>query len=1453
MKTSFSMDKPLPVEPETPKPVRQITIVKRQTSNDRGLELNKSTDLAPPKSMDTEPPSTPRAKLTKRKSSSSISRSRNRPSLDRDVKTPKGRMPSSMTDIDTPIRKRVSSPNLTSPQPVNENLTVKKRGSSPNLSSMQRLESSNIAQTPKSPDPRKMSLSQRTKSLTKRISSAEFSRKRQPNNVLADNTTVSHFHKDSAEARTTPDSKNDVGLAAHAPDSTTSKKRRNRKTLGDRTRSLTRRIARGDVLARRKSVPDAYPEAKDPMPPMLRTTSTSKEKNGTTEEVNTARVRTPAKSAKNEAQQNLSLSNRISRGDLLDLRKRNSEDTPGFNNEEAQSSPRVAGQNAEEQRKPEQSRNVQARKITEVAKQERNGATNNLRDATQDQVMANATSNMAAKSQDVKSSLEDFPLQDFGFHHNSYNSIKAAEEAAPRPTSSRRYSLTSKLRRPSLDSEPLRPTSSRSHKLFPGKVSPRTFSFSRKDKPVSKIEQLYNAQRSMSMPSMLQPIETQAPRVPSPDVSISKGQSLHDFMGYDAKGIRKTAKNSDKYDTRLPLPVALGEAAAAPPSPRSPYSLFPTTKDRPKSPRTDSRPATAVPSVQFVPERNPTFTSHPPTLPLAIPLSARVQETTPLASNTPIDDIGQSQDLKPETQDLEDAIDSATKLPQSSSPSDGDVNKVSGIESDVSDSGLGSSPTEIEGYVSSPNTDVFYTPLGSLPNSATLPSEEPQHLEDTKPDSEELDTPLINPMPPATEFEPYTKGNEGISEASEDVLAPSEGNVGPSTEPGAIKEEQKSSEDLSTRDIPLHQSTSSQPRGDLSLGLNSNERLLQLEVPAKESKSSLPSDTHPQKESSKRSTIASPDVSSTSKRFSVPLPHQMKDSDWMNFIPVSGDELSPNSPISPTHLADVAIPRPRPRTNDRSQRRSFPSYKRWSDTGLGKLNPVKEEADHNLNSEGRESIDWRTHSLKNRNKRMSQIKRRPVSELYLRNRALDVGEGDINSSDNAMFRPRSLQLYPDGGIARDPRRLSDPSVAATKQFNRRSAPVSLFSFTSSADSGSKEKTHPIEEALQRLLASQDGESHGAISQNQVADALKALSGEGAVDGRNVADEVYKRLTGGSAPASGDGKIPLCDVSLIKGRASLPSQVARRQRSLSASDLESPTGGAPKLTRSGAQRKRHSISTEPFSTLESRRQSLRQITSATGKGSANSAIPAAQDRRRHSWVDPRQFSESSGMKKTDMASTLTPSRSSIPTRSHPPYQSIASSHSNVLPERTVREASIQNASTPTVRLVEQAPQIPQPPPSRPSTAGATSTAMPKAPKDTKTRVRARTTSLDVKKGSGIETKDHARNFSVPFSGKAAAPPPGPGGRKMVEPKLAPVIQEPGKHKAENMSRGRRKSWWRRIVPGKGNGKGEPGNESEVVKGRRSIDVVEASALGSEGQAHQGIFRGMDQDGNWVLGK
>ncbi|KAL9113962.1 MAG: hypothetical protein Q9227_002096 [Pyrenula ochraceoflavens] len=1481
LKTSFSVDKPLPTEPETPKPVRQITIVKRQKSQDQGFEPRKSSDLAVPEI----PPSTPRTKLQKRKSSQSLSRSRSRPSLDRDRTTTKSRTFSLKGETKSQLKNRQSSPNLASPSSDEEIITLKKRQSSPNINAglQQRSSSSNAPSIPSSPDPRNWSLSQRTKSLTKRISSGDFARKKPPFDGEVRRNTHGVEGKEDSNNTVNLDTGHNNASVSNPADAKSFEKKSRRKSFGDRTRSLTRRIAAADVLAKRSSRSKTS-ESRSDVPPVPATIPKGFERSTPAKDQVIGEQKSLNQHRKGQTSQNQSLTNRISRGDLLDLRKKESEDQETVDDEEMRVENIASGAaNVEEGKSGKETLTAVDQKAATTT--EPCDRTLGMAEVTEDVATMKAASDMVTKNHNMKKSLENIVLENYTSAQPARQVRRASSENIVRPSSSRLFSLSSKMKRPSFDNESLRPGSSKSSKVLPS----MTAYFTRNHNASSKIERLGTADRTMSMPSTLRPIDAKAPRVPSPDVSLLKGQSFHEFIGLGKQG--RSEINQTPVASGLPAPNAGRDLTPTSP-PRSPYSLFPSGKDRSRSPHTHAkRSAPPSPGLQ-PPRRNPTFTSHPPDLPLATPTRTPIQEGAQASDSQPESSAEAPNNSKIDITGSK-ATETAASVPSpSATPIEKDVKKDPKIASDSNDSGLGSSPTE--GYFSSPSSDVFYTPIGSLPTSATLPPEVQ--------DSSQAST-----IPPAGSETAQVTFDLSSREDAHRVYEEKKGSA-------AVKSNHSLHEDAAATPQDLH--STKENGGSNSLGksrlnetppdstANGSAKLPPLDTSviigrlrsssaAKERKRHSQSDVPKSHSNPASSSASSSDLVPATKRFSVPLPHQMKDSDWMSFVPVSGDELSSTSPVSPTHLADLAIPRSRPRMGDRSLRRSFPSYKRLSDAGLGTLNPVKEEVDPNIVPERNQSADWRTRSSRNKDKRMSQIKRRPVSEVFLRDREALASVEDTGTPIKMKARPRSLQLHAGDRVHKDLRVQPDSSIAAIKSFNRRSAPLSIYSLTATPGDASRDPVHPIEEALQRLLIAHESGEGSPKSRNQVKDALKALSGEGdGIKDHAAVDEAYKRLTATAGPEwniafspssiSGDRKALFSEPSL-KGRASLPSQVQRRHRSLSASDSDSLPSSKAKLSRSGAQKKRHSIAGGQFPTLASNHESMGTLTSTASKGTHDPRPPAATQQRRHSWLEAREAARAQAAISEDqplpqkLQSTSQPSekqqisQATISGTAIPPF----------LPPPTNEKDPNTTAPTTTV-TVSASPPPPPPPPSardlvkdptslfkrlsskpskstfhpRPSSAGAgasakqaSSTSAPPPPpgtKKTKIKTRLRTASLGAKTESGRRSEDittTTTGFSVssvvPMVG-SPPPPPSRGSdfrRKMSEPGEM-ASGKTGKKES-------RRSWWRKIVPGvKAKGRDVP--QSGAGKEVAYVDVPDRRSHEQRGD----VFRGMGRDGKWV---
>ncbi|KAL9622786.1 MAG: hypothetical protein Q9160_002905 [Pyrenula sp. 1 TL-2023] len=1033
-RSATSEEKPLPTEPETPNPIRQVTIVKRHRSQDL------QEQVLSPKETEDFVRKLSRSKLSKGKSNLSIKRRGSSKSrsirgtyYDRQKhnasKSPTGQRLESARDgsgmSDGSIGAMVQDNDATGQMPNH-----KRQISAPPTSS-------------KSPESRKLSFTERTRSLTKRISSSDFSKSRSVSNVNArENRPVGPLKEndDSRAAGNVPQSevKDTTGQSKGSRSRT--------RTLTDKTRSLGRRISRGDLLARKRT---AAKNQSNTIVPQLPQGKSDFDKTQSTLNAIVPPTQNPRKRSVTADDQYERLADSTFQGDksngTITLYELSGDTTFSKDLTQHSAKPKVRGEN-------------QTHVEKNVTRQEGQGgaAFATLRPSIAPRPNDEATQN----DHSGPASTKHRPSQD---------------RMIPPPPADQFPALNPrKLRKKSLDENAFRPHSAKSQKSFPSQADGRRPSLTRKVQKALFGDRSSEPGRAMSMPSSLRPIGEKPPRIPTPEPSAFLTQGLDEVIEKWKKDDSLAGRESPNQ-SNLQLPSSTDVEGQRPHSARSAsYSLFPIDTNRSTTPR-PSRPTSSVDVNQepenetqntdsdrpLLPGRNPTFTSHPPNMALGTPPSiSRVTELSrmPIMQASP----------------------ARTPLPQ-----DSEQHKSMVLEIDTA-----TLATRNSTYTTSTpgaDTDVPSLPP-SLPTSAHpgtdgLEKSKSQYTEVSRPTSSAFDKAEL-PL-----------GTRDIAEPPPDRM---EAPLPPSPE--------DSQENGPTTSIePSSNSKESLPH-PVDPNLELKQRGPQIpQVPEKVAKSD-PSPTE------KPAREEKPSINTSSNKAGNPT---------------SKEAASPRS--GPSHLAEVVLARARPRFPDRSyQRRSFPSIGSWADPNFGRLNPVEEESDHHEPLDRSQSASQVNIARSDRIKNVgATLRRRPLSASFTLGPQFNASKERVDELMLPKLRPQSMyntsNLEMDGAASQaDPRPASSVSTVKPARdssvLKHLSQVTVLGPISAPSNESESEASHPVEEALQRLLDAHEDETRNSprrpLSNSSAADALRTLSGDfdSTTSGVETADEAYKRLT-----------------------------------------------------------------------------------------------------------------------------------------------------------------------------------------------------------------------------------------------------------------------------------------------------------------------------------------------------
>lgn len=1143
-RSGTSEEKPLPTEPETPNPIRQVTIVKRHRSQDL------QEQVLSPKETEELGRKLSRSKLSKGKSNSSVKRRGSSKSrsirgayYDRQKhnasKSPTGqrlepvRGGSGMSDGSIGA---IVQGNETTGQATN----YRRQVSVPPASS-------------KSPESRKLSFTERTRSLTKRISSSDFSKSRSGLKAdVRENQPIGPLRQndDSHAARNaSQDENSNITGQSKAGRSRT-------RTLTDKTRSLGRRISRGDLLARKRTAAKNQSNTTIPQLPQGRPDFDKAE---STLNTNVPSTQNPRKRSVTADDQYEPPVDSAFQGDqsngTITLYELSGDTTFSKDMDLNSVGPKV---NSESQIHMEKN----------WTRQERQEITAFV--APQPKVTSRPNEDIKQNDPFDLTPTKRRPGQD---------GLVARAPADQLPSLNPR-----KLRKKSLDENAFRPQSAKSQKSFPSHADGRRPSLTRKVQKALFGDRSGESGRAMSMPSSLRPIGEKPPRIPTPEPSAFLTQGLDEVIEKWKKDDSLAGRQSPKQNN-LRLPSSTDGDGQRPHSARSgSYSLFPTDTNRSTTPR-PSRPTSSVDVQQdsenetrkpdldrpLLPGRNPTFTSHPPNMALGTPPSiSRVTEL----SNMPV----------------MQASPARTPLPQ-----DSEQHKSMVLEIDTA-------------TLATRNSTYTTSTPGADPDVPSLPSSLPTsaHPGTDGPEKSELQhTEVSRPTSSAFDKAELPLGTRDMMDAptnqTEAMRAPSPENshdIGPTP---SVERPSPSKE------LPQP------PHADQELKQGDSQKSHGLENSAKGDPSPVEKAAHEEK---------APIHSSSNKA-------------------VKNTPKEATSPkAGPSHLAEVVLARARPRFPDRSyQRRSFPSLGSWADANFGRLNPVEEESDHHEPLDRSQSASQvntlRSERIKNVG---ATTRRRPLSASFAQGPLFNASKERVDELMLPKSRPQSMyntsNLDMDGaGPQTD---LRTPSSASTVKPARESDLKHLSQVTvlgpasapSNVNDSEDPSSHPVEEALQRLLEAHEDENRGSprrLSNSSAADALKTLTGEfdRSSGGGETADEAYKRLTFDGSGTLKKPSVPEKDRNSNSPDPALPSKgepnISRRRSPVKQLLVHAMSGALPPLSTTTITSK---LSTQEPKTTPSTQTPLSAYHSPV---SAVSAYPSPTNKNRtHHLSSPIQI-------------------------------------------------------------------------------------------------------------------------------------------------------------------------------------------------------------------------------------
>lgn len=1151
-RTPATSEKPLPSEPQTPTPIREINIVRRHRSQDL-------QDRVPPHVDAEELTRKPsRSKLSKRKSTSSIKR---RGSGKSKANKTSNLHQQAETASKPFARQRPSLPSGHR-NVGNEKISSTRQGG-------QTAEEAIVPEDISQPsDPRKMSFSERTRSLTKRISLSDFSKGRSAvkgtsrGNQSAEPAKYAMNHSHTKGTRQLePDGVREVNKVG----------RSRTKTLTNKTRLLGRRISRGDLLSRKRVTDERQPSATDPAVD-TKTDPTTR----ITEFVNQT---TPHEQASMTAE------------------------NPSSQSKGSTSSPRIGTS-------------------------ELSGDSTFIRPPEQEKLAQKLTSDNGASSEGIrmvpekeqKSSIEATPLaaetnaiyagrlrEDSKQRSNVYSNLNGPrhelETTPTRPSTGHHPLQTStKLRKRSLDSDAARPRSSKSQKTFPFGSDERRPSLTRKVQKVIWGNRSSDSDRAMSMPSTLKPIGEKPPRIPTPEPSALLGQSMNEVLEGWKKRDDAAGVESRKHQNLQP-PSNADADGQRPHSARSAsYTLFPTDTNRSVSPKpsrpesTENTPALTpeAPKLDLdrplLPERNPTFTSHPPNLALGTPPS--------LSKTTDLSDMPVMQ-----------ASPARTPLAQ-----DPQQHKSMLLEIDTA-----TLATRTSTHASS--TPVADTDVPSLPSSLP-PSAHPG--KDGPGQSDQLEEHVEVSRPTSSAFD-NTELPLGTRNEADGPLDPT---ADPTADPQAAP--QMIPEDKASNLESKQQMAAEKAEEDSTIATQQLSR----------------ADSEKLQDTGKTADAEEP----PSHERADEEQRQVSDSRDVTVEAFPKDVAKRKS--GPTHLAEAVLTRARPRFPDRYfQRRSFPAAGSWADATFGRLKPVEEEADHN-ELLGRVQSASQANVIQNGRERAARnnVRRRPVSASYAQGPLFNASKERVDQIMLPKSRPVSMYAAPNPASIATELKQRPLSTSTIIRIGNDGEIKNISSLSASArtppnvDEDAEAAAHPVEEALQRLLAAHEGENQSSrpVSNSSAAEALKTLTGEADSSGAETADEAYKRLTldtstspsGGNAPKlwipSSDVKEKRNEAELSRGEPNISRRRSpiKKRHSMSGAvpptaDFEdktpisafySPVSAYPSPTTNRIHHLTSPISFPPSGTASS----IPYHSSATQTSPASAGVKANASNR-HSWA------------------------------------------------------------------------------------------------------------------------------------------------------------------------------------------------------------------------------------------
>lgn len=1438
-KTPATGEKPLPTEPQTPTPIREINIVRKHRSQDL-------QDKASPRVETEELVRKPsRSKLSKQKSSSSLRRRRSGKS--RSIKA--SNIDLQKQPVPEPLRGQEPRP-LSTSQELYEKRTVESFHGNRTAVQTQNYEEQPVSRVEpfQSPESRKLSLSERTRSLTKRISLSDFSKGR---SISRGNPTA---NRSTETPRRTSNGRYDGESRQRNQGEAREKTEvRHGKTnfLTNKTRSLGRRISRGDLLARKKAKAEGQPKAAESI------TSNSQPSSMLVKgkvDNHTAGLVKYIPGVPNHATKLKAESMELS-GDSDFLKSEGATST-------------VHEQNINREQVLE----------TPIAVQEKN------------------SKSLLIAPPDSSRIGPAYPRQSNQDTHQRDNTNAAPtqprhsqDHALTRPNTSHALPQTqSKLRKRSLDSDLFRPYSAKSQKTFPSTSDARRPSLTRKVQKAIWGSRSGNSDRAMSMPSNLKPIGEKPPRIPTPEPSVLLGQSLSEVLEKWKKEDNMVERGSPSQQT-LQLPSSADRDNQRPHSARSgSYSLFPADTNRSTSPR-PSRPVSSEnvevaesepqkPNLDrpLLPERNPTFTSHPPNLALGNPPS--------LSKLTDRSDMPVMQ-----------ASPARTPLPQ-----DSQLHKSMILEIDTATLATRNSTRTTSTPVA--DTDVPSLP-SSLPPSAhpgNQRSEEPkvERTEVSTPTSSALDNAEL-PLGKWNQTEARSLVPQGISKAkvSQDESKPyaADDNLEKvltgSAQDAAKGNVQSIHSASKLADVPTALSENQANRDDPGA---STQNQLVIEMTAKDDSIPKPGPTHLAGVVLARARPRFPDRSF--QRRSFPVAGSWADAGFGRLKPVE-EEADHHELLERVQSASQAnVLRSEKDRNLRSAIRRRPLSASYAQGPL--FSASKERVDQLMLAKPRPQS---MHAAPNPAAETSKIKRRPVSSSTTIRPSNDSELKHL--SDVTVIKKSSSSLNRDADGSFQPvedvlQRLllaHEDEHGGSRPVSNSSAAEALKTLVGEVDISAGETA---DEAYKRLTldTSNDGNISKSLMLNlkeKESDEFESSKGEPNISRRR--SPMKRHTMSGAVPATNaEDRTPMS--AFHTPISAYPSPTTNRTHHLT-SPISFPSNAMLPYRSSATQTspasasansyKRHSWAGTPSPSSAAATGSLLAFpTRRPGMTNKHISPSARRSQYRHSAVDPRTstaLSLDDGdnqdiRAQLSFASTIDPSNftaidndvynneglplvagalPSASSASHKPRLSLDTSRPSSTPPRPQRTALHIGPGIPWI--VPPPPPPPPPPTSTKSPASKSNharTASDRSLETAQSQSRARASSDGGKRNSKGKTKSKSKTRHI---GDAAHER-----QSLDESRYRLEREQQQQNKKAEKERGRerereRGSWWKKIVPvvtvvtrGRGKEK-EKGKEREWEGGREREVENEGreggGLLKGGGGGDVRVFRGVGRDGRW----